>query len=570
MTSYTIANFKLDQLFRHYGYKVKTSNGRQRTNIYLTNTLDKVPVNEVLLEKDNFVGLLARETEGANQVKENKPVFVVIGNPPYNRKSKNQSTFITDLMEEYKPDFNTAGGLNDDYIKFFRYAHDLINKKETGLIAFITNNSFIKSQACQQMRISLLKDFDEIFILNLNGDATKEDKNVFDIKTNVCITFLVKTNAKDKNSFAEVFYADLVGSKEFKFESLQKSNFKFKELTLEAPNYFFIPLDNELLKVYNQGFSLGDIFKIKGAGILTAADELLINTNLNKLKENIKLHLESQNSPFKGHCLDKKEKDSNGTYKILPYRVFDNRHYYDSKMTEGKRLELTKHELIEDNYFLSFLPISVSTERFSDIIITKIVPESKILKGKDRVHSAPLYIYNEQNKIESNIKESFIKQINDCLGDTEIQAKHIMDYIYGILNTPWYVEKYNDLLKQNYPRVPYPEDYDDFYAIASIGADLRKLHLFDYPLAGIETEIQFPCKMNVNNNGEIRVNNDTVIQLENDIWEFRIGACQVVKNWIKARVDEEITYEEFLHYVKIITAIETTLELRKKLNEYRT
>lgn len=191
------------------------------------------------------------------------------------------------------------------------------------------------------------------------------------------------------------------------------------ELTLSIPNYFFIPLDNELLKVYNEGFSLGDIFKVKGYSILTAADELLVNTKLDKLKKNIKIHLESEDSPFKGVKLNQKEKDFSGAYKILPYRAFDNRHYYDSKMTEARCLNLTKHESIEDNYYLSFLPIVPDNEPFSHLIITKAVPEVKIVKGKQAVHSAPLYIYNEQNKIESNIKESFIKEINDCVGDTE-------------------------------------------------------------------------------------------------------------------------------------------------------
>lgn len=191
------------------------------------------------------------------------------------------------------------------------------------------------------------------------------------------------------------------------------------ELTLSTPNYFFIPLDNELLKVYNEGFSLEDIFKVKARSILTAADELFINTDLKKLKSNIKIHLESEESPFQGINLNKKEKDTNGKYKILPYRVFDNRYFYDSKMLDARCLNLTKHESIESNYYLSICSSAPDNEPFSHFLITKAVPECKVFKGKKAVHSAPLYIYNEQNKIESNIKESFIKEINDCLGDTE-------------------------------------------------------------------------------------------------------------------------------------------------------
>ena len=177
------------------------------------------------------------------------------------------------------------------------------------------------------------------------------------------------------------------------------------ELKLEAPNYFFIPLDNELLKVYNEGFSLGEIFKVRNCGVLTAADELVINTKLDKLKENIDEYINGATKLKLGSTVLSREKDSGGTYKILPYRVFDNRYYYDSKISACQRNALTKHESIEDNYFISFLPIVPDNEPFSHLLITKSVPNEKIVKGKKSSHSAPLYIYNEQNKIESNIKE---------------------------------------------------------------------------------------------------------------------------------------------------------------------
>lgn len=579
MLSYIIANFNLDNVFRKFGYNNRGVQ-RQRTNIYLTNTLD----NSVISIDENVQGferLLAKETEAANVIKNEKPVFVVIGNPPYNGASKNNSKFITNLMETYKPDFNTCGGLNDDYIKFFRFAHDLINKNKTGLISYITSNSFLSNRAYQKMRETLLKDFDEIYIINLNGSKTKEDENVFDIKTNVCISYLIKNNTKEKDANARLFYYDIVGTVENKQSFLSSclstnenflsfDNIKFEEILFleEDNNYFFIPLDNELLKVYNKGFSLGDIFKVKGSGVKTNIDELLVNTKLNKLKQNIKLHLESEDSPFKGPCLDKKEKDSNGIYKIFPYRAFDSRYYYDSKMSDGRRLSLTEHESIENNYYLGFTASVRDNNEFKHIIITKNTPDAAIFTGKATTHSAPLYIYNEQNKIESNIKESFIKEINDCLGDTEIQAKHIMDYIYGYLNMPSYVEKYNDLLKQNYPRVPYPQDYNEFHRIASIGAELRQYHLFSFEIETISSiEIDNTCKMNVNNKGQVSVNNNTIIELQNNTWEFKIGACQVIKNWIKSRQDEEITYEDFLHFLKMIIAIEKTIKLRKTLDE---
>lgn len=170
------------------------------------------------------------------------------------------------------------------------------------------------------------------------------------------------------------------------------------QIKTHDPNYFFLKIDNDLLSDYNEGFSLGDIFKVKGCSILTAADELLINTKLDRLKSNIKTHLESENSPFKGVKLNQKEKDSDGIYKILPYRIFDNRHYYDSKMTEARCQNLTKHESIKGNYSLGFTASIRDNNKFQNIIVTKNTPDVNFFTGKGQCHSAPLYIYNEQNK----------------------------------------------------------------------------------------------------------------------------------------------------------------------------
>lgn len=152
----------------------------------------------------------------------NKPkTRVVIGNPPYNGKSKNKSKFITDLMKDYKPDFNSAGGLNDDYIKFFRYGENLLSN-ERGILSFITNSSYLKSQAAQQMRKHLLQTFDDIYIINLNGMNNKQDENVFDIRCEVAIIFCVKKEEQSKPELANVYYESILGSRQFKFDWLNQ------------------------------------------------------------------------------------------------------------------------------------------------------------------------------------------------------------------------------------------------------------------------------------------------------------------------------------------------------------
>ncbi len=191
------------------------------------------------------------------------------------------------------------------------------------------------------------------------------------------------------------------------------------ELTLSIPNYFFIPLEGDLLSEYNKGFSLGEIFKVKNVGILTQADELLINTNLDKLKVNIDKYMRGESQIKVGEFTKSKGVDLDGIYKSIPYRPFDNRYLYDSKLVSARRLNSIKHEQIELNMYLNFTASVRDNNFYKHFSITSKTPDVNYFTGKSQVHTAPLYILNEQNKIESNIKESFIKEINNCVGDTE-------------------------------------------------------------------------------------------------------------------------------------------------------
>ena len=187
----------------------------------------------------------------------------------------------------------------------------------------------------------------------------------------------------------------------------------------------------------------------------------------------------------------------------------------------------------------------------------------KILKGKQAVHSAPLYILNDQNKIESNFKEEFINEFKRTLGDEFISNENIFAYIYAYLNNINYIDNYNDLLKQNYPRVPYPCSKEEYEWMVSKGAKLIQLHLFDFDFES-KLNVNNPLKINVKNDMKIYVNNDVLFNTNNDIWEFKIGACKVLSNWIKARIDEELSIEDILYLEKMIFVIEETIKLKKE------
>lgn len=252
---YIVARLKLGQILRKNGFKDFSEADFQ---IFLNNTLDL----EKIANFDMFMPLENLDTEWkkARDVKHSQDLLVILGNPPYNAKSKNKGKDILELLQTYKQGLNeTKINLDDDYIKFMRFAQwklleqnkkDLFEEKK-GLLGFITNNSFINGKTHRKMRESLYKSFDEIYILNLHGSDkdAKNDENVFDIKVGVCISLFVKYKDELSNG-AKVFYYSTgdnnIFSRKEKFTLLddirQKglNAIKWEELVLNEPYFFFI------------------------------------------------------------------------------------------------------------------------------------------------------------------------------------------------------------------------------------------------------------------------------------------------------------------------------------------
>lgn len=195
MASYAIAHLKLDLLLTETGYKPTKD---QRFRVYLTNSLEEHHPDTGTL----FSNWLSSEANEANYIKRDTPVMVVIGNPPYSVSSSNKSPWIEKLTADYKKDLNEKNiqPLSDDYIKFIRFGEHFIEKAGEGILAYISNNSFIDGIIHRQMRKHLFETFDKIYIIDLHGDAKKKetapdgskDDNVFDIMQGVSINIFVK------------------------------------------------------------------------------------------------------------------------------------------------------------------------------------------------------------------------------------------------------------------------------------------------------------------------------------------------------------------------------------------
>ena len=233
MASYAMAHLKLDLLLTETGYKAKKT---QRLRVYLTNSLEEYHPDTGSL----FASWLSSEANEANHIKRDTPVMVILGNPPYNAESKNKGEWIVDLMADYKKE---PGGkvklqeknpkaLNDDYVKFIRFAQYFIEKNGEGILAFINPHGFIDNPTFRGMRWNLLKTYDKIYTIDLHGNSTKQevapdgsiDENVFDIKQGVSINLFVKTKEKKANQLGQVFNYDVYGKREFKYDFLNENS----------------------------------------------------------------------------------------------------------------------------------------------------------------------------------------------------------------------------------------------------------------------------------------------------------------------------------------------------------
>jgi len=297
MASYAMCHMKLDMMLTSLGYK--PTQEPPRLGVYLTNSLEE-GVREV---PDLFMARwLSDEARLANDVKRDKPIMCVIGNPPYSGESANKGDWIMSLMEAYKKE---PGGkeklkernpkwINDDYVKFIRFAEHMIEKNGEGILGFITNHGYLDNPTFRGMRWHLLKTFDKIYVLDLHGNSKKKevspdgspDKNVFDIQTGVALIIAVKRKEKS-DKLAEVLHGDLWGDRKGKYKGLEKNLDKtiISQISPAAKNFGFEPWDHNLEITYQFGFSIKELFFIGGTGVVTKRDKLTIHQTTAAVKE---------------------------------------------------------------------------------------------------------------------------------------------------------------------------------------------------------------------------------------------------------------------------------------------
>ncbi|EAL3451923.1 DNA methyltransferase [Campylobacter coli] len=618
---YIVARLKLGQILRKNGF-VNFSDADFQ--IFLNNTLDL----EKIANFDMFMPLENLDTEWkkARDVKHSQDLLVILGNPPYNAKSKNKGEDILELLKIYKQGLNDKNiqPLNDDYIKFMRFAQwklleqnkkDLFEEKK-GLLGFITNNSFINGKTHRKMRESLYKSFDEIYILNLHGSDkdAKNDENVFDIKVGVCISLFVKYKDEPSNG-AKVFYYSTgdnnIFSRKEKFALLddvrQKglNAIKWEELSLDEPYFWFIKkeFENEEYEIFwalASDKALGDkksIFLNYNSGIETQKDNIAIQLMKNKMEETLKdfSNLNSVDLVKKYDLKDSRDwkisnsvnaiKNNLGKIERIAYRPFDLRWTFYTNKSKSfiayPRYEVMQHFLDKENLGLCFPKICLNSIFDYSMVINTIADRALGgCKTGSETCIAPLYLYVNNEKIP-NFTSEFLahKENHKILKDKS--PEEILYFIYANLYNPRYREKYLEYLKTGFARINFEVEQKTFDDFATLGKKLVELHLFkrdlkdeiDFIFLKEDKKANFKIEKYQEKDrfidNKIILNEDLAISpISAEIWQFTIGGYQVIKQWLKYRNDYECSKEELEHLLKMCKVIKETINLQKELNDY--
>jgi len=531
MAPYAVGHLKMSFLLEELGYKLQSDD---RFKLYLTNTLEMEELAQT--ELPGMISL-SEESHLAGKVKKEQPILVILGNPPYSGHSSN---VYDEVKIYYQVDGKPLGEKNpkwlqDDYVKFIRFAQWKIDLAGEGVLGFITNHSYLDNPTFRGMRQSLMQSFDEIYLLDLHGNSLKKercpdgskDENVFDIQQGVAIALFIKKTPLSSplakggiKGGCKISHSELWGVREDKYDWLNKHDIKttkWKTIKPKSEFYLFIPRDEGLLKQYEKYPKITDIFPVNSVGIVTSRDNFVIDFDRNALKRRI-MQFRDKKMPDEiiqqaYNLKDKsnwKLKDSRETIikdedweraitKIL-YRPFDIQWiFYHNAVIERSRKEVMQH-MIQENLGLCIGRAGqvVGLEKLWNVVYVSenIVDLNLFYRGGESVF--PLYLYQEKDypkkkkslstvmllfepqaeygMKKSNLSPAFFEKLAREYKKAP-SPEEIFYYIYAVLYSSIYRTKYAEFLKIDFPRVPFTSEYKLFKKIGDLGEKLVNLHL---------------------------------------------------------------------------------------------
>lgn len=627
----------------------------ERLGVYLTNTLEQSKAQEMTLFGP--LRVFTEEASAASEVKRDLPIMVVLGNPPYSGHSANKNDWITDLVWDYKrglPDLQKPGQakwLQDDYVKFIRFAQWRIDKTGAGILGFVTNHGYLSNPTFRGMRLSLMKTFDEIFVLDLHGNAKKKerapdggpDENVFDIQQGVAISLFIK-HKNISQGLGQTFHADLWGkrgsiSEGGKYGWLAENTVnstKWTELVPRSPGYLFTPRDESLSDVYESWWPVTEIFSQNGdpaPGIVTTHDQFAISWTCEQAESKVELFLStaSENeardiwrlcSQDQWNYERAKKELADGSFRKrkqqILYRPFDIRYtILDRNVAVHRRERVMRHMLAGDNLGLITTRAVEIQAGFEHVFVSKHITQHHTVSTKEVNYIFPLYLFPSEQEIASglyraddcrpNLALEYISRLENRLGLQFIETgrgdlretigpEDVLHYIYAVLHSPTYRQRFDQFLRADFPRVPSIDDIELFRALVVMGRQLTQLHLMESSALN-QMEISFPvpgdCLMEYGHpkyfppnsslpgqkvpltQGRVYISKDNRKSgkrgqyfegIAPEVWAFQIGGNQPMKKWLEDRKGMALSFADLKHYQHMGFVLAETERLMEEID----
>ena len=577
-----------------------------------------------------------------------------------NESRKNgELTWIGQRIEDYKRvDGEPLGERNpkwlqDDYVKFIRFGQWRIQQSGSGILAFITNHAYLTNPTFRGMRQQLLNTFSDIYLLDLHGNANRRerapdggvDDNVFDIRQGVAIALFVKDPASTGPS--RVYHADLWGTRKSKYERLAATDLastEWNRIEPSSPSYLFEPWDASLEDEYRRWPSITDVLPVNSVGIVTARDKLAIHWSCDEAlsivrdfatlpteEARIKYSLGRDSNDWKVEWAQNDVKNTGidpSLIKPILYRPFDTRFTYYTGTSRGflcrPRQKVIQNMLMGHN--LGIIVCRQQSERgqpWAHVGVTESAIESCSISNKTREinYILPLYVYTSSSvdtddgergiQRRPNFDSRFTAELEQRLGipfdskdcgalESTFVPDDVFHYIYATLHSPTYRRRYEQFLRADFPRVPLPDDLNQFRALAELGRRLSAIHLLDTGALGT-VDLRFPVPgdnvvepghpkyfapgetpMDEHQSvtaGRVYLSRSARSRgaqpprlgqyfegIEPDVWAFRTGGYQPMEKWLKDRKGRTLDFSDLTHYRRMAAAIRETIRLMTEID----
>ena len=637
MAPYAIAHMKIGLKLAETGYTFPE--GGPRVNVFLTNALE--PAHAINPGLAFEAPMLAHEAAAANRVKERLATTVVVGNPPYSGVSSNMTDEMREIIDVYrfvdgvkiveKGALQFEKNLNDDYVKFIRFSQMQSIRSGCGVFGLVTNNGYLDSGTLRGMRQNLHSHFDFRLIIDLHGDTDKKDKapdgsndeNVFDIKKGVCIALMSKRvdERSDECSKFEFKKVDLQGSRQSKHDWLlahHSSDCGARNVLTSAPKFLFIDLDHELQTELTAFYSVSSIFQVGSTGLEAGRDELLFDFSQKELVAKLR-HFAS--APAKVIAEEFKvneawglklfsERETLNSLKLAEFSEsfmfgpFDHRTFFAYKdWLKTNSFSAGQHLLGHKNISLiAMRQVSIDGD-FDHIGVSKeVVNNRAFYSTKGKISYFPLWLYRDAHKV-SALSPSFVSTLQATLNlppadyrpddpAAPLHAEKIFHYLYAILHSPAYRQRYAAFLRTDFPRIPIPGSRALFDALAQLGSQLVQWHLLEHPdaakiIAGSarpESDIAFfgtdfslqkvaekgKALAELSGDvGKVFINASSgFANVRQGVWQHTIGGYQVLHKWLddRRKAGRSLSQDDITHWLRVYAALEATQTLMQQVD----